>query len=74
MEFIMSSEILGYIWIGGEVYLGVGLILALIIWTITFDSDEIDRVTLKELIFTVFFHPIVIYYFIKEWNRFNGRN
>lgn len=74
MEFIMSSEILWYIWIGGKVYLEVGLILALIIWTITFDSDEIDRVTLKELIFTVFFHPIVIYYFIKEWNRFNGRN
>lgn len=73
MEFIMSSEILLYILMGGRVYLEIGLIIAFILWSITFDVDVKDRVTIKELIFTVFFHPIVIFYFIKEWNEINRR-
>jgi len=69
----MSSEILLYILMGGRVYLEIGLIIAFILWSITFDVDVKDRVTIKELIFTVFFHPIVIFYFIKEWNEINRR-
>jgi hypothetical protein len=72
-EFIMSSEILWYIWIVGKAYLQVGLLSALILLIVTFDNSEMNRVTLKELIFTIFFHPIVIYYFIKEWNGINRR-
>jgi hypothetical protein len=72
-EFIMSSEILWYIWIVGKAYLQVGLLSALILLIVTFDNSEMNRVTLKELIFTIFFHPIVIYYFIKEWNEINRR-
>jgi hypothetical protein len=69
----MSSEILWYIWIVGKAYLQVGLLSALILLIVTFDNSEMNRVTLKELIFTIFFHPIVIYYFIKEWNEINRR-
>ena len=72
-EFIMSSEILWYIWIVGKAYLQVGLLSALILLIVTFDNSEMNRITLKELIFTIFFHPIVIYYFIKEWNEINRR-
>jgi hypothetical protein len=51
-EFIMSSEILWYIWIVGKAYLQVGLLSALILLIVTFDNSEMNRVTLKELIFT----------------------
>lgn len=69
----MSSVILWYILMVGVGYLEVGLVIALILWSITYNSEERDKVTLKELIFTIFFHPIVVYYFIKEWNEINGR-
>jgi hypothetical protein len=69
----MSSVILWYILMVGVGYLEVGLIIALILWSITYDSEERNKVTLKELIFTIFFHPVVVYYFIKEWNEINRR-
>ena len=69
----MSSVILWYILMVGVGYLEVGLLIALILWSITYNSEERNKVTLKELIFTIFFHPVVVYYFIKEWNEINRR-
>lgn len=69
----MIDVILWYILMVGRVYLEVGLVIAFILWIITFNNDEVEKVTLKELVFTIFFHPIVIYYFIKELNGNNRR-
>ncbi len=69
----MSNEILLYILMVGEAYLEIGLIMAFILWSTTFDANAKNRVTIKELIFTIFFHPIVIYYFIKEFNEISRR-
>ena len=52
-------------------YLQVGLLISFIFWVISINSYGVERLTLKDLIFTVFFHPIVVYYFIKEYD---GRN
>ena len=73
MEFIMSSVILWYILMAGVGYLEVGLLIAFIFWAISFSSYGVEKLTLKDLIFTVFFHPIVVYYFIKEYDEINGR-
>jgi Na+/H+ antiporter NhaA len=73
-EFIMSSEILLYIWIVGRAYLGVGLTVSAFISYLSFTSEENMSFTLKEFLFTIVLHPIVVYYFIKEWNEYNGRN
>lgn len=70
----MIDVILWYILMVGRVYLEVGLVIAFILWIITFNNDEVEKVTLKELVFTIFFHPIVIYYFIKELNGNNRRH
>jgi len=72
-EFIMSNVILWYILMVGIAYLQVGLLIAFIFWVVSFSSDGVKKLTLKELIFTVFFHPIVVYYFIKEYDEYNGR-
>ena len=72
MEFIMSSVILWYILMAGVGYLEVGLLIAFIFWAISFSSYGVEKLTLKDLIFTVFFHPIVVYYFIKEYDEING--
>jgi hypothetical protein len=52
-------------------YLQVGLLISFIFWVISINSYGVERLTLKDLLFTVFFHPIVVYYFIKEYV---GRN
>jgi hypothetical protein len=52
-------------------YLQVGLLISFIFWVISINSYGVERLTLKDLLFTVFFHPIVVYYFIKEYD---GRN
>lgn len=70
----MIDVILWYILMVGVGYLEVGLLIALILWSITYNSEERNKVTLKELIFTIFFHPIVVYYFIKELNGNNRRH
>ena len=49
----MSSVILWYILMVGVGYLEVGLLIALILWSITYNSEERNKVTLKELIFTI---------------------
>lgn len=72
MEFIMSSVILWYILMAGVAYLQVGLLIGFIFWAISFSSDGVEKLTLKDVIFTIFFHPIVVYYFIKEYNEING--
>ena len=73
MEFIMSSVILWYILMAGVGYLEVGLLIAFIFWAISFSSYGVEKLTLKDLILTVFFHPIGVYYFIKEDDEINGR-
>jgi hypothetical protein len=67
-EFIMSSEILWYIWIVVRAYLQVGLLIGFIFWVISINSYGVEKLTLKDLLFTIFFHPIVVYYFIKEYD------
>jgi hypothetical protein len=73
-EFIMSSEILLYIWIVVRAYLGVGLLISLVMSYLAYTSEESVGVTWREFLFTIVLHPIVVYYFIKEWNEYNGRN
>lgn len=68
----MSSVILWYILMAGVAYLQVGLLIGFIFWAISFSSDGVEKLTLKDVIFTIFFHPIVVYYFIKEYNEING--
>ena len=68
----MSSVILWYILMVGMAYLEVGLLIAFIFWAISFSSYGVEKLTLKDLVFTAFFHPIVVYYFIKEYNEING--
>jgi hypothetical protein len=71
MGFVMINEILWYIWIVGRAYLQVGLLIGIIFWAISFSSNGVEKLTLKDFIFTVLLHPIVVYYFIKEYE---GRN
>ena len=61
----MSKLILWYIWILVESYLEAGLLtaLAFIIIHYIFPSDE--TFTLKDFFLILFFHPIVMYHFIK---------
>jgi hypothetical protein len=73
-EFIMSSEILLYIWIVVRAYLGVGLLISLVMSYLAYTSEESVGVTWREFLFTIVLHPIVVYYFIKEWNEYHGRN
>jgi hypothetical protein len=70
MEFIMSIEILLYIWIGVRAYLGVGLIISIIISYLSITSEGNISFTFKEFIFTILLHPIVVYYFIKELENY----
>jgi hypothetical protein len=73
-EFIMSSEILLYIWIVGRAYLGVGLLTSLAMSYLAYTSEESVGVTWREFVFTTLLHPIVVYYFIKEWKDYGKRN
>jgi hypothetical protein len=41
---------------------------------LAYTSEESVGVTWREFLFTIVLHPIVVYYFIKEWNEYNGRN
>ena len=70
----MISEILWYIWIVGRAYLGVGLVVSALISYLSLTSEEKMSFTLKEFIFTTLLHPIVVYYFIKEWKDYEKRN
>ena len=70
-EFIMNNEILWYILMVGRAYLQVGLLISFIFWVISISNYGVGKFALKDFIFTVYFHPIVVYYFIKEYD---GRN
>jgi len=55
-----------YIWMFVKAYLEVGLFMSFIILIITIINDTIDRTWFRDFVFTLFLHPIVVYYFIKE--------
>ena len=67
----MSDLVWWYIWIGVKAYLGAGLFIALAISYYVSQSEEEGAYTLREFIFTVIFHPIVVYFLIKELNQWN---
>jgi hypothetical protein len=62
----MSSVVWWYIWICVKVYLELGLFIASLITIITLINNTIDRTWLRDFFFTLFLHPVVIYYLIKE--------
>jgi len=68
----MSDLIWVYIWIGVKAYLGIGLFIAILMSYIVDTSRENIGVTWKEFLFTIILHPIVVYYFIKEWKKWNS--
>jgi len=70
----MNSEILLYIWIGVRAYLGVGLVISIIFSYLSFASEGNVSFTFKEFIFTTLLHPVVVYYFIKEWENYEKRD
>ena len=67
----MSSVVWVYIWIGVKVYLEVGLLLSLIFLITALVNNTIDRYWLRDAVVTIFLHPVVVYYLIKELK--NGR-
>ena len=67
----MSDLVWLYIWIGVKAYLGAGLFIALAISYYVSRSEGKDVYTLREFIFTVIFHPIVVYFLIKELDQWN---
>jgi hypothetical protein len=69
--FIMSSVVWWYIWIFIKSYLETGLFLSLLFLIITIINGTINRMWLRDFVFTVFLHPVVIYYFIKELENGN---
>jgi hypothetical protein len=68
----MSSVVWWYIWIFVKAYLEVGLFLSLIILMVTIINGTIDKMWLRDFVFTLFLHPVVVYYFIKELENGNG--
>jgi len=67
----MSSVVWLYIWIFVKAYLEVGLFMSFTILMMTIINDTIERTWFRDFIFTLFLHPIVVYYLIKELD--NGR-
>jgi hypothetical protein len=62
----MSSVVWLYIWIFVKAYLEVGLFLSSIILVITIINNTADRTWFRDFVFTLFLHPVVVYYLIKE--------
>jgi hypothetical protein len=62
----MSSVIWLYIWICVKAYLQVGLFMSSIILIMTIINDTVDRTWFRDFLFTLFLHPIIVYYLIKE--------
>ena len=58
-----------YIWIGVKAYLELGLFIASLITIITLINNTIDKMWLRDFVFTLFLHPVVVYYLIKELNN-----
>lgn len=67
----MSSIVLMYIWILVKSYLELGLILACLFTIITIRNGTIDRYWVRDFLFTVFLHPIVIHHLAKEMKKWN---
>lgn len=67
----MMEMIWFYVWILIKSYLEFGLIMASIIMIITIINGTIDRMWLRDFVFTVFLHPVVTYYLIKELENGN---
>jgi hypothetical protein len=55
-----------YIWILVKAYLELGLFIASLITIITLINNTIDRNWFRDFVFTLFLHPVVVYYLIKE--------
>lgn len=66
--------VLLYIWIVVRAYLGVGLLISIVMSYLAYTSEENVGVTWREFLFAIFLHPIVVYYFIKEWKDYEKRN
>jgi len=62
----MINTILWYIWILVKAYLETGLFVSFIFLYIHLVFPSGERFTLKDFLIILFFHPIVVYHFIKE--------
>ena len=63
----MINIILWYILMVVMAYLEAGLFIALIFSIIHYVFPSEESFTLKDFLIVVFFHPIVVYHFIKEF-------
>lgn len=61
-----------YVWVLVKSYLELGLFISSVILVITIINGTIDRNWLRDFVFTLFLHPVVIYYLIKELENGNG--
>ena len=60
-----------YLWILAKLYLELGLLFALVFLIVTIIKDTINEYWLRDFVFTLFLHPVVIYYLIKELENGN---
>jgi hypothetical protein len=60
------------VWVLVKSYLELGLFISSVILVITIINGTIDRNWLRDFVFTLFLHPVVIYYLIKELENGNG--
>jgi hypothetical protein len=64
--FIMSELIWWYIWILVKSYLETGLFVAIVFTIISYLFPSDQPFTLRDFFTVLFFHPIVLYHFIKS--------
>ena len=62
----MSNIILWYILMVGKAYLEAGLFIALAFFMLSYVFNFEIKFNLKDYLIIIFFHPIVIYHFIKS--------
>jgi hypothetical protein len=67
MDGGMSDIILWYILIIGKAYLEAGLFVFIVFMIINWIFPSEEGFTWKDFFIIVFFHPIVVYHFIKEF-------
>jgi hypothetical protein len=62
----MSDWILWYILIMVKAYFEAGLFVVFVFLTINYVFPSGERFTWRDFLIILFFHPIVVYHFIKE--------